>query len=104
MLQILKVWRKIVRADMDNVSNGRKLQLFSCYGMKWLLVQQWFRRFSHKQKNHLLIIILQRFISKMPVALSQHALELVSTAQCAIAMIHLKRAIGYSHLPHIKNI
>jgi len=100
MSEVLKVWRKIVRADMDNVSNGRNQQLSLCYAMKLFLVQQLLRGFSHGNLNkRLFTIILHRFISKMPAALYQHALALVATGQCAAALIPLNRAIILKHLP-----
>ena len=43
--------------------------------------------------------ILRYIIANMPAALYRHALTLVSTGQCAIAMIHLNLAIYLGHLP-----
>jgi len=43
--------------------------------------------------------ILRRIIANMPAALYQYALALVSTGQCAVAMIHLNRSIIRGHLP-----
>jgi TPR repeat protein len=100
MVEVLKVWKLLALADMKDVPYRRNQQLSSCYAMKLYLVQQLLRGFSHgKQNKRLFTIILQRFISKMPAALYQHALALVATGQCAAALIPLNRAIALKHLP-----
>ena len=87
---VLKVWKLLVLADMKYVLYRRYQQLSSCYGAKWFLVQQLLKRLTNVRQNNLLFtIILQRIIANMPAALYQNALELVSTGQCATALIHL---------------
>jgi TPR repeat protein len=43
--------------------------------------------------------IIRRIIANMPAALYQYALALVSTGQCATAMVHLNSSIIRGHLP-----
>ena len=100
MSKVLEYWKLLVLADIKDVPYRRIQQLYSCYGMKMFIVQQLLRGFSHgKQNKRLFTMILQRFISKMPAALYQHALALVATGQCAAALIPLNRAIALKHLP-----
>jgi TPR repeat protein len=63
------------------------------------LVQKLMRWYTPKQKKKFFNIVLKRFISKLPAALYQQALALVTTGQCAAALIPLTRAITLKHLP-----
>jgi TPR repeat protein len=95
----LSLWQKLIIADINDVRYNSRLLLSSCCGMKLLLIKLLTKGCPNARRmRHLQILVLQRIIANMPAALYQYALALVSTGQCATAMIHLNRAIIRGHL------
>jgi hypothetical protein len=91
---------KLIIADVNDVPYSLKKILFSCFGMKIYIIQLLTQGCpSTRDKSYLMKYILQRLIANIPAALYQYALALVSTGQCAAAMVHLNRSIIRGHLP-----
>jgi TPR repeat protein len=92
--------RKLILLDMNDVPYNRRQLLSSYCGMKLFLIKQLTQGCpSTRDKSYLMKYILQRLIANMPASLYKNALALVSTGQCATAIVHLKQAIIRGHLP-----
>ena len=97
---IFLLWRKVSNADTQDVSHSIQQRLFSLYGIKLMLIQRFLQDGPRlRQNRYLQTYIIRRLIANMPAALYRYALTLLSTEQCAAAMIHLDRAIIREHLP-----
>jgi TPR repeat protein len=92
--------RKLILLDMNDVANNRRQLLSSFYGMMLFLIKRLIKGCaSASQNRYPQILVLQRLIANMPAALYRHALVLVSSGQCATAMIRLNQNIFRGHLP-----
>ena len=94
------LFRKLILLDINDVPYNRR-QLLSSYSdiMRFLIKLLTQGCPSTRDRSCLMKYIIQRIIANMPAALYQHALALVSTGQCAAAIVHLNRAIIRGHLP-----
>ena len=96
----LSLLRKLIQADNQDVLHDRLQQLHYYFGMTLFVSLRFLKGCPNARRTrHLQILVLQRIIANMPAALYQHALALVSTGQCAAAMVHLNRANPIGHLP-----
>jgi TPR repeat protein len=99
-LSELSLLQKLTYADSKDVLYNHRQRNSSCFGMKLLLIQLLTQGCpSTRDRSYLMKYILQRLIANMPAALYRYALILVSTGQCANAVIQLNRAIIRGHLP-----
>jgi TPR repeat protein len=97
---LLNIIIKIINTDVKHLPLVCQEQINSYSGMKIFLIKllsQGF--FSTRDKSCLMEYILRRIIANMPAALYRYALALLSTGQCAAAIIHLNRSIIQGHLP-----
>jgi TPR repeat protein len=96
----LSLLRKLIKADNQDVLHDRRQQLYYYFAMKLFVSLRFLKGCPNARRMiHLHTLILRRLITNMPAALYQHALALVSTGQCAAAMVHLNRANPRGHLP-----
>jgi TPR repeat protein len=96
----LSLLRKLIKADNQDVTHDRRQQLHYYFGMTLFVSLQFLKGCPNaRSMRHLHILILRRIIANMPAALYQYALALVSTGQCAAAIVHLNRANTSGHLP-----
>jgi hypothetical protein len=95
----LSLLKKLTITDKNDVSLSQKQRRSLHSAMKWFLIQLLLKDYSAKRSRHLQILIIRRLIANMPAALYQYALALVSTGQCASAMVQLGRSIKNGHLP-----
>jgi hypothetical protein len=95
----LLTYRRLACTDIQDASHSLQQRITSFYGMKLMLIQLWIKGCTSVRHNRRLqIYIVRRLIAKRPTALYQHALTLVSTGECAAAMVLLDIAITKSHL------
>jgi hypothetical protein len=94
---IFLLWRKVSNTDTQDVSLSIQQRLSSFYGIRLMLIQRFLQ--GCLRLRHIQTYILRRLIANMPAALYQYSLVLLSTEQCAAAMIHLNRAIILRHFP-----
>ncbi len=86
--------------NSQDVPPGRQQELKLYSGMERLLTQLFAQNCpGEKDRSCLVESILRRLIANMSVSLYFKALNLVATGHCALAMIQLKRAITWGHLP-----
>ena len=91
--------RMIIRYAQD-VPPGRQQELELYSGMELLLTQLFAQNCpGEKDRSCLVESIQRRLIAKMSGTLYFKALTLVTTGQCALAMIQLDLAITRGHLP-----
>jgi TPR repeat protein len=91
---------KLIIADINDVRYSQR-QLLSSYSdiMRFLIKLLTQGCPSTRDRSYLMKYIIRRIIANMPAALYQYALALVSTGQCATAMVHLNSSIIRGHLP-----
>jgi hypothetical protein len=92
----LSLLRKLIKADSNILQN---IRLLSILAMKCLLIQKLTGSFKNRHMRNLEAHILRYIIANMPAALYRYALALVSTGQCATAIVQLGRSIKNGHLP-----
>jgi len=89
-----------LRIDNNDVPHNRQQLLYYYFGMKILLTKFLLKDSpSTRCAINLETLILRRIIANLHEALYQYALALVSTGQCATAMIHLNLSIIRGHFP-----
>ena len=97
-LEYFRIMMKLINAQNEPLSS-RRLQL-DLYSIKVLLAQRFVQDYpSNRYSSSLMRYILRHLIANMPTLLYQRALDLVSTGQCATAIVWLKRAITSKHFP-----
>ena len=91
---------KLIQDDNQDVLHDRLQQLHYYFAMKLFVSLRFLKGCPNARRMiHLHTLILRRLITNMPAALYQYALALVSTGQCATAMVHLNSSIIRGHLP-----
>jgi TPR repeat protein len=96
----LSLLKKLIQADNQDVLHDRLLQLHYYFGMTLFVSLRFLKGCPNARRmRHLHILIQRHIIANMSAALYQYALTLVSTGQCAAAMVHLNSSIIRGHLP-----
>jgi TPR repeat protein len=96
----LSLLRKLIKADNQDVTHDRRQQLHYYFGMTLFVSLRFLKGCPNARRmRHLHILIQRHIIANMSAALYQYALALVSTGQCATAMVHLNSSIIRGHLP-----
>ena len=98
--KVFSLLKKLIQADNQDVTHDRRQQLHYYFGMTLFVSLRFLKGCPNARRmRHLHILILRRIIANMPAALYQYALALVSTGQCAAAIVHLNSSIIRGHLP-----
>ena len=86
----------LIQTDSNILQN---IRLLSILAVKCLLIQKLTGCLKNRHMRYLEAHILRYIIANMPAALYRYALALVSTGQCAAAMVQLGRSIKNGYLP-----